>query len=576
MNILKNGDKKRRWQDGAFLLLMAAAACFLFWKCRYGISSLDEGLYLTIPYRLMKGDALFLHEWHLSQMSGVLTLPVVWLYVTLNGSTDGIILFMRCFCTAVQCLIAVLMYLRLRRYSYFGAVAASLCFALYIPFGIMALSYNSMGIMGMVLCGVLLLPGKKERKSFYVLAGLCYASAVLCCPHLLFVFILYLAVVAALTVYRRRAQKQQTAALSPWGVKGALLITAGAAGAAVVFGIFVLSRAGLGDMITAFKHIMDDPEHPSLGLFTQAKTYIKGILFATRWNKWLYLLLGLLLAVCVADRKRKDHRELYFWSAAALTLVLMLVHFYYLRYINYVMWSINVMGPFLLLLSKKSTIRQLFTCLWIPGILYSICIHLSSNQIFITSSSASTVATVGSLMMLGVFLEELWEQRQRVSFRTFSACAAGLLALAQLVTLGYMRYHSVFWDTDAGMAGQIHEITQGAQAGLVVSDVRYEYHRASMALLQEVSVYNPDKVLYLTNSTWYYLEGDYEMATYSSWLSGAGEHTLKRLQAYYELNPEKLPDLIFASGEYAETGVKLVRAYGYEETETPGIWVMKK
>lgn len=574
MNALKIGDKKRMWQHGAFLLLMAVAACFLFWKCRYGITSVDEGLYLTIPYRLIKGDALFLHEWHLSQMSGVLTLPVVWLYVTLKGSTEGLVLFMRYVCTAIQCLIAVLMYIRLRRHSYLGAVVASLCFALYIPFGIMELSYNSMGIMAMVLCGLLLLPGKKERKSFYVLAGLCYAAAVLCCPHLLFVFVLYLVVVAALAVYRRKVKKQPCEALSPWCVKGALLITAGAAAAAVVFAIFVLTRASLGDMVKAFRHIMDDPEHPSLGLLFQAKTYIKGILFATGWSKWLYLLLGLLLAVCAVDRKRTDRCGLYFWSASALVAVLLFSLFYHLRYINYVMWPVNIMGLFLILLSKKPAIRQLFTCLWIPGILYSICIHLSSNQIFITSASASTVATVGSLMMLGVFLGELWEQRHRVTFRAISVCAAGLLAVLQLVTLGYLRYHAVFWDK--GMADQSQVITQGLQSGLVVSEERYAYYRASMALLDEVGKHDAKKVLYLTNSTWYYLEGDYEMATYSSWLSGPGEHTLKRLQAYYELNPEKLPDLIFANAEYAETGVGLVKAYGYEETETPGIWVLKK
>ena len=58
--------------DGLFFLLFAAALALALWKVPYGFGWYDEAFYLTIPHRLTLGDALFLDEWHLSQMSGLL------------------------------------------------------------------------------------------------------------------------------------------------------------------------------------------------------------------------------------------------------------------------------------------------------------------------------------------------------------------------------------------------------------------------------------------------------------------------------------------------------------------------
>ena len=85
--------KKRGW--ALFALCFGAAAAFALWKCPYGFGSYDDAFYLTVPHRLSMGDALFVDEWHLSQLSGLLTAPLVWLYRTLTGSMDGSILAAR-------------------------------------------------------------------------------------------------------------------------------------------------------------------------------------------------------------------------------------------------------------------------------------------------------------------------------------------------------------------------------------------------------------------------------------------------------------------------------------------------
>lgn len=39
---------------------------------------------------------------------------------------------------------------------------------------------------------------------------------------------------------------------------------------------------------------------------------------------------------------------------------------------------------------------------------------------------------------------------------------------------------------------------------------------------------------------------DSKNASCSAWLSSISEHTIERLDEYYKLNPEKMPDVVFA------------------------------
>lgn len=62
---------------------------------RFGIKTVDESFYLSVPYRLLNGDAVFTDEWHVSQLSGLLLLLTMKLFLSVVGSTEGIILFFR-------------------------------------------------------------------------------------------------------------------------------------------------------------------------------------------------------------------------------------------------------------------------------------------------------------------------------------------------------------------------------------------------------------------------------------------------------------------------------------------------
>lgn len=560
---------KKRWQNGIFIGLFLAVACFLFWKCQYGMANMDEGFHLAMPYRLYQGDALFTEEWHLAQMSAFLSLPPVGLYVTLRGSTEGLVLFIRCVCTAAQCLVALFLYFRLRRLSWAGAVCACLSFMLYIPYAIMSLSYNSMAYMSLVLCAALLIPDEKNRKSFYVLAGICYAAAVLCSPYLAAAFAVYLLAVGIKAI--RGKKKPQP--LSMWSVRGAGLITAGAAGVAAVFALFVFSRAALPDIVKAFTHIFNDPEHPSVSLLTQLRRYLADIFYATEDTAKVYPWLGLLLGVCLLDKKRKAHRLVYFAVAAVLTAVLMEIH-RKIGYINHLMWSVNILGLFAAILSDDLRVRRVFRLFWLMGLPYSLCLYLASNLRYYAIAAAFAVAAVGSMMMIAAFAGELWRSRHPLWLRRLAAGVCVAVLGGQLAAQAVSRYKTVTFEGDTGIPREL--ITEGPQAGLYADPVWYNYYIRVLGYFEELETYGAEKVLFLTQHTWFYLMEDYETAGYSSWLAGMNEHSLNRLEAYYELNPEKWPELVYADLHHEQLAQAFADRFGYQAEYTAGGVVLTK
>lgn len=569
-------DRKSLIQDGVYALAFIAAAIFIFWKCRFGFGNVDESFYITIPYRLFKGDALFLEEWHLSQMAGLLTLPPVALYVTLTGGTDGIVLFMRYVCTFVQCLIALFIYLRLRKLTWAGAAVASLSFVLYIPFGIMALSYNSMGIMALVVCTVILYTAKSKKPLQYIIAGLFYAAAVLCCPYLVIVFIFYLGAVGVMALRKWLACTPAGGDYDCWSIKGAAFVTLGAAIAAFAFLIFVLSRASLGDILKAFPQILNDPEHPAIPFATSFNAFFRRIHKANALTPQLYDGFLLLAIVCLADRDRHKRKLIYFPLAAALTLVLMHSHYEKNNYINHLMWSVNVLAVFAFILTRDKGIKGLFYTMWLPGILYAFCLNITSNQGFYAISSASAAATVGSILMIVLFTREMMADVS-VPIPLVRYCAAalvGLLLMFQLNTQCILRYHSVFWEK--GMENQTVLIEDGIDAGLMVSPAWEKSYHNTLRNLQVLEQYEAEKVLFLSKSTWYYLATDYEFCTYSAWIAGVTEHSVNRLEAYYRLNPQKIPDVVFADSKYKEIAEIFCQRLNYQMQPVSGGYILVK
>lgn len=559
-------------QNLLFFLILIASACLLFWKCRFGFGNIDEAFYLTIPYRLLQGDALLLEEWHLSQMAGVLTLPFVASYTAIQGNTDGMILAMRYFCTFIQCLIAIFLYIRLKGISWVGAVTASVSFVLFIPFGIMALSYNSMGIMALLVCLVIALTAQRHRPLQYSLSGLFFAAAVLCCPYLLLVYLLYLAAVALSSLYRRKNAIAETDSF--FHIRGAVWFSLGAVLAAIAFTAFVLSRASLSQILQSLPFLLNDPEHPKFTLASKTESFFLNIFYINAWAPYLYTMIVLIACIIWLDKKRAQRKIVYALLLTLCTLTLHYSLYHFQGHINFTMWSVNVLALFLFFLTDQPQIRSLFCYIWLPGILYAFCLNLSSNNLFWAISSASSVSTVASLMIIALFLRELMQPPVPPTFcRRACVFSMSLLLIVQLLSQGYQRYQTVFWDS-GGIDSQTEYIAEGVEAGIYSSEGARNTYDSKRKSLQVLNQYQGQPVLYLSTNTWYYLIGDHPMATYSAWTSGIDTHTLNQLEAYYAINQEKFPHVVFADVEYRDVAEEFCRRFGFDLEETPGGYLL--
>jgi hypothetical protein len=544
-------------------------------------------------------------------MSGFLLLPLVAIFRAFDSTAEGIILVFRYICITVQTLCCVWYYHRLKRISPAGAFAASILALIFIPFNITALSYNSMGIFLMGLSTVTLatLRGTPSARIDLLFSGVTFAGAVLCCPYLIVVYALAAAVIIAFAIldcFAGPAQERQSSTddagserrvirLTPRAkdlLRGLFWFSAGAALLALVFAVFVLSRASIGDIVKAFPEIMNDPEHKPLSFLAKLQSYGRSIFHSSSWSPRVLIFLGLLLAAACFDKKRMERRPLYI-SLAIIAVGLMLISINIEKeYINHLMYPVNLLSVFCLLLTRSRNARKLFVSVVIPGMLYSLCIHFTSNQYFYVISSASTVSMLGTVPMLALLMHEIAHPVQeapdtsgnvpdgspahcnpdgakdrfpagkRLISEFFPVFLSIMLIGTLCCLLTYKRATHIFWEYSIDAQTQL--IDYGPENGVMTTIAKEQMYDRLMDAATYISEHTfSDSVLFLSESTWLYLAcPELRNSAYSAWLSGINEDSIDRLMKYYKLNPDKLPDVIFADTdeeEYADILAKRLR-----------------
>lgn len=541
---------KKKWQDYLFIALFAAALIFSIWKLGYGFGGNDEAFYLTIPHRLSMGDAMFSDEWHLSLLSGFLTLPFVWLFTAITGSTDGIMMAARIAYLVLHAGASVLIYTRIRKYGYFS-VFASILYFLFVPYNIMALSYDSMGLGLVTLSGVLLATADYNKKLWVILSGLCFAGAVLCNPYLAAVWALY-GVCMLIHMLLRKKELRFVLKSKMFAPKTFLFFTAGVAALAVVFLIFTLTRVSFSDIFKNLPYMLTDPEHPQIPFGKRFTSYFKCIFELHPHFRYAVYAYGVTLLAMIIDRKRRLHRSVYLIISVACviyTYVLLLPNLHSSTY-NAIMFPLLFVGVTSYILCERKP-RELFAALLILGILYSFCMHCTSNQYFYIISSSMTSANVASLLFLGQLVREMQETPDNITYavwvKRFALVFVALMVFLQgAFQIGSKAQH-VFWDSNPDELTA--EIEQGPAMGIRTTPANAAKYDALyedlMQFVESTGGYR-DNVLFLTNKTWTYLAAsDFPYGTFSAWLSGERQSSLQRLDTFYSLNPEKQPKFVY-------------------------------
>ena len=519
-----------------FALFYAALWYLLLHKCRYGVANFDEAFYLTIPYRLCQGDQLLIHEWNLAQLSAPLLVLPFKAYLLLFGGTEGIFFAFRRLFILLWGGGGIVLFFRLRKTSVPGAMAAALIFLIFTPNNIMALSYFSMGILAFSLSAVLVCTARRFLPVQYAIAGILFSATVLCCPYLAGFFVFFS--LWALWVFLRRREKY---AAVLYAFRWILL---GVGISAAVFLAFFFPRVPLKRILASLPWILKDPEHESQSLIQKTVSFFSCILTSSP-VAWVCCAAAAAIPL-LARLKKKPGAG---FVAECIVCAGMLASFQLTQKgINYLMFPLSFLGLYCRLNSDDPEIRRVFRLIWIPGAVYSFCLHLASNQLFYAVSAGATVMVIASAVAAFRFLAPY---RQAKKQHAFLIAVLSLLVVLQLGAEFTRRWQDVYWET--GIADQTEWVDYGPDKGLLVSPkakLLYDRMEADIAVIRQTE--EVKNVLFLAPHTWPYISAEKGFGTYSAWLAKMSEATLERLDAYYSLNPEKQPDLIYVIGPYQD------------------------
>ena len=559
-----------------FFWLFLIAAIISLWKCRFGFGGFDESFYLTIPHRLSLGDALIRDEWHLSQMSGFLLLPWVAIFRFVTGGTTGILLATRYLYVILHGAVSVFAYKRLSKYGYFSVFATVLYF-IFTPYNIMALSYNTMALDFLVLTGILLSTSDLKKIKYPILAGLTFAAAVLCCPYLMFVYVLFGITTFIRYFLIKTDILKDDSEQSFFHIKVFLLFTGGATILAIIFLIFVFSRIGISGIQENLTGMFSDPEHPQQAFTEKAGKFFKAI---DECHPNFYLAVrcyGVLLLAMIIDKKRQIHRSFYLICSCCIT---MFCYFLFIPtatsiYYNGIIFPIIFTGLTAYILCKNKP-KKLFYGFFVLGMLYAFCVFFTSNQYFYIISSASAITNLSSVIFIGTLLKEIRENPDEVAYGEGLKYGSIVMVSAMLIMLSYwqlqVKTQHCFWETGNTPETLQTEITVGPAKGISTTQPRAKEYESYYQDLQSYQSKEKGNILILSEKTWCYLIlNDYPYGTFSAWLSGENQTSLERLKEFYKINPNKIPKYIYIpkTSKWDIDGIiSEATAAGYELEET--------
>ena len=108
----------------------------------------------------------------------------------------------------------------------------------------------------------------------------------------------------------------------------------------------------------------------------------------------------------------------------------------------------------------------------------------------------------------------------------------------------YTKINHCFWEPAVNTL--TYKITSGPAKGIYTTSANVSVYESISKDLDYYETVPKGDILMLTERTWCYLAvDDMPYGSFSAWISGENPTALKRLQDYYEVNPNKVPDYIY-------------------------------
>ena len=509
-------------QDLIFAAVLAAVFVLQIWKSFQGMGPIDEHFYLTLGYRLVKGDALIYDEWHISQMISLFIAPVLRVYIACTGGTDGLVHFFRIVYVVLNSFCGIALYLRFRSRG-FAAVLSSLAYMSFVPFHIMALSYNTMSI-AFLLLSLCAFDGKSRGRTF--LAGILYAFAVLNTPYLALLYFLFSAVV----MMKKDSEKKRHLPVFTAGIVLPAFLTL----------LVLFKGASFGQLLEGLPHLFDKG-HADAAPWLLVKG--AGKLFQA-FSVFFPLMLAELPAAWFVHAKHPE-KDGILLKAALLVQLLSSVYIIIVRpYYPDLGGHALLLFPFalcgMLLFVQNPEYRKSEEAFFFAvSVLHALLVAVSSNvgpRSFCSMLITACAVTVPLLFQTRIGLP--WR-----CLTSFIFC--GLLFFTRITGL---------YDAEGPLDAKIKE---GPLAGLKDTEKNVSEYAMMLEDVRYINSLPEENAAFITYSAWTYLASEKGVAASSAYINPGFEEEWRGNQnAYRIMHPEKFPSLVYLDTADPPYGMK--------------------
>lgn len=499
---------------------------------------IDAEYQISMAYRLATGDIMFKEMWEAHQTSAFLCAFLIKLYLLIFRTTTGIVLYLQLAGVLVDGAISYLLYRVVKKYLSSESLAFAMAWLFFVvsPKDMPIAEFANMQLwFSMLLCIMLFLYDETRKKVFLVLAALSLCGAVLSYPSCL------LLVFGVAVLFWWRKDKA-----------GFFLFMGVCAVTGIAYLCLILRNMSVTELLFCLENMLGiEPSHTvSLGG--------KFLAYALDALKILGVLAGLygvafLIGEVIGRLKGREKRYRLIYADVifcVLTLGMCLYTVFAWQKYNRCCYSLCLLAAMLVGLRhvrKLSGSKQyLYRC--------GMAVSLSNFVATLVLTDLDLVTSVPYLLIAFVVaLIPLWEVYQEFGKENIYA---GLVRVALVCGVAFLTFRNVYIIRPMGAA---HVDTILSVAGIVkdgpaigmISEYMGPYMQNES--LKEWEEYIEDgSNIYLiggTIGTLGYLYGDTFVAAPSvmstPWYNDC-------ISAYWELHPDKYPDVVIASCWYGE------------------------
>ena len=549
--------------DIAAVLLGVCLLVFFLITARYGVGMPDEAFYYTIPQRLLNGDRLFVDEWHLTQLASLFSVLPYWIFTTITGSTEGLILYMRCFFTGINMLFYAYLYYKLRSYGIWGLLSAFL-FCAILPEVNYAISYFTVSSMAMMVVCIIFFTEPEPGIPKSIAAGVFFAFSVVAEPLLFFLYFIY---TAAVVICRFRKQKNACGGFL--GLRVWFFFSVGGFAVLAALLVFLFKTGSLQALEKTLPYLFSGKEFNESNFFDPSRLKSVYRFFGAVSQIFFAASIGIFL-FCAVFRKMSDRMRILIFILSCVSFAVSCIMGFrsvlngkegsnsIQYFVLYHDLPILLIVPIWYFLCKKKDPR-LFA-FWVCGVLYSVLVDISSDVII---GSGGRIAQTAGFLLLAELAPELKALFQNESekgayaFLSIDALKKAFTAFCTVCFVVFTAWNVVYIGLegfyqpiekmycDDGTAWPYYvKLTEGPFKNLKTNKKVSKVYLATLRDLDSiVKEAQDERFITFGLNPYVYLYVDLPYACFSAW----DQNTVDRSLVYWQLLEDRKPSYIYYS-----------------------------